>query len=142
MIPKGESGQAVVEALLIGMLLLVPLIWTLGVLADLHRSALAATAAAREAGFDAARSATLAAADTAVTEAVERALADQGLDPGQARVRWDAGRLLRRGGAVEIEVSYPVTVLQAPLLGRVTGPSVWVRAQHVARVDPYRSLGG
>jgi hypothetical protein len=140
MIRKSESGQAVVEALLLGMLLLVPLIWTLGVLADLHRSALAATAAAREAGFDAARSATLAAADAAVAEAVERALADQGLDPGEARVRWDAGSSLRRGGAVEVEVAYPVTVVQAPLLGRVSGPSVWVRARHVARVDPYRSL--
>jgi hypothetical protein len=140
MIRKSESGQAVVEALLLGMLLLVPLIWTLGVLADLHRSALAATAAAREAGFDAARSATLAAADAAVAEAVERALADQGLDPGEARVRWDAGSSLRRGGPVEVEVAYPVTVVQAPLLGRVSGPSVWVRARHVARVDPYRSL--
>lgn len=140
MIRKSESGQAVVEALLLGMLLLVPLIWTLGVLADLHRSALAATAAAREAGFDAARSATLAAADAAVAEAVERALADQGLDPTEARVRWDAGSSLRRGGAVEVEVAYPVTVVQAPLLGRVSGPSVWVRARHVARVDPYRSL--
>jgi hypothetical protein len=140
MIRESESGQAVVEALLLGMLMLVPLIWTLGVLADLHRSALAATAAAREAGFDAARSATLAAADAAVAEAVERALADQGLDPREARVRWDAGSSLRRGGAVEVEVAYPVTVVQAPLLGRVSGPSVWVRARHVARVDPYRSL--
>jgi hypothetical protein len=140
MIARSESGQAVIEALLLGMLMLVPLIWALGVLADLHRSALGTTAAAREAGFDAARSATLVAADAAVAEAVERALADQGLDPGEARVRWGAGGSLRRGGAVEVEIAYPVTVLQAPLLGRVSGPSLWVRARHIARVDPYRSL--
>ena len=139
MTDRQESGQAVVEALLLGMLLLVPLIWVLGVLSDLHRSALAATAAAREAGFDAARSASLSDADATVAEAVHRAFVDQGLDPAVARVRWGAGSL-DRGDAVEVEVAYPVTVVQAPLLGRVSGPSVWIRARHIARVDPYRSL--
>ena len=137
---RRESGQAVIEALLLGMLLLIPTIWLLGVLSDLHRSALAATAAAREAGFDAARSASPSDADAAVAKAVRRAFEDQGLEPAEARVRWGSGGALYRGDAVEVEVAYPVTVVQAPLLGRVSGPSVWVRARHIARVDPYRSL--
>lgn len=135
-----ERGQALIESLLLGMLLLVPLIWALGVLADLHRSALATAAAAREAGFEAAHSSSDAAAAAAVDAAVVRALHDGGIDPVQARVSWAAIPRLQRGAAVEVEVSYPVTVLQAPFLGRVAGPSIWVTSRHVARVDLYSSL--
>ncbi|HEY7875370.1 MAG TPA: hypothetical protein VIG64_09635 [Actinomycetota bacterium] len=133
-----DSGQAVVETILVGLLLLVPLIWTLSVLADVHRTALAAAAAVREAGFEAARSTSGPEATRAVDRAVAQAFGNQGLDPGPARVRVVGGGLAR-GAAVEIEISYPVTILQAPLLGRVAGPSIWVRARHVARVDPYGS---
>lgn len=132
-----EAGFALVETILLGLLLLVPLIWTLGVLADIHRTALAATAAAREAGFEAARTTSHGTARRAVDRAVAQAFANQGLDPAGVRVQM-SGRI-ERGAAIEVRIAYPVTVLQAPLLGRVAGPSVWVRARHVARVDPYRS---
>jgi hypothetical protein len=135
--PARADGFALVETIMLGLLLLIPLIWTLTVLADIHRTALAATAAAREAGFEAARSTHGASAQRAVDRAVAEAFANQGLDPAIARVHMSG--TLERGAPVEIEIAYPVTVLQAPLLGRVAGPSVWVRAEHVARVDPYRS---
>ena len=61
-----EFGQSLVEAILVGLVMIVPLIWALGVLADLHRSALAASAAAREAGFEAARADSASDADRAV----------------------------------------------------------------------------
>jgi hypothetical protein len=134
-----ERGSAVIETFVLGLLMIVPLIWVLGVLADVHRGALAATAAAREAGLDAARSSGPAEADAAVDQAVATAFLNQGLDPRDARVRWTSDSQLARGGTVEVEVSYPVTVLQVPLLGRVSGPSVWVRARHVARIDLWRS---
>ncbi len=134
-----ERGGAVIETFLLGLLLIVPIVWALGVLADLHRGALAATAAAREAGLDAARSTDVMAADSAVERAVTAAFRNQGLDPRDARVQWTSDSQLARGGTVEIEVSYPITVLQAPLLGRVAGPSVWVRARSVARIDLWRS---
>jgi hypothetical protein len=136
---RGESGLALIETLLLGLLFLVPIVWMLGVLADLHRVALAATAAARDAGIDAARASNLTTADRAVDAAVARAFKDQGLDPSEANVAWSAGATLERGGSVEVRVSYPVTILQAPFLGQVTGPSVWVNAEHAARTDPYRS---
>jgi hypothetical protein len=135
-----ERGQALIETLLLGLLLLVPMIWTLGVLADLHRSALVTGAAAREAGFEAATASSDAMAAAAVNAAVARALSDGGFDPSEARASWAAIPRLERGAAVEVEVSYPVTVLQAPFLGRVAGPSIWVTSRHVARIDPYRSL--
>ena len=135
-----QAGMAVIETILFGMLLLVPLMWALGVLADLHKSALAATSAAREAGFDAAAADDLAGAARAVDEAVTRAFVDQGLDPSRARVEWNASSDLARGSEVEVEVAYPVSVAQAPILGSLAGPSIWVNAHHSARSDPFRSL--
>lgn len=134
-----QQGAALVETILLGLLLLVPLIWTLGVLADIHRSALATTAAVREAGFEAARSIDRSSAVRAIDRAVSQAFADQGLDPSLAHVDVSLPRGLERGAPVEVEVSVRVPVLQAPLLGRVSGPSVTVRAAHVTRIDPYRS---
>jgi hypothetical protein len=134
----GEAGQALIESIAVGALLLVPLIWGLSVLSELHRAALAATAAAREGGFEAARAGSLPAADGAVARAVQEAFADHGLEPADARVAWTAEGL-RRGTPVTVEVSFPVAVVGAPLLGRLSQPRIWVRARHVARVDPFRS---
>jgi hypothetical protein len=133
-----EAGLALVETLLLGLLLLAPLVWGLGILSELHRAALATTAAAREAGFDAARAPTAAEAGRRIDAAVASAFADHGLDPADATVEWTS-RELDRGGDVEIRVTYATPVLQAPFLGSVSGPSISVNAAHVARVDPFRS---
>lgn len=138
MTPAREAGLATIETLLLGLLLIVPLVWGLGVLSELHRAALAGAAAAREAGFDAARSSDRAEAERRIEAAVTAAFEDHGLDASAARVEWTT-RGLERGGTVEVRVSYPTPVFQAPLLGSVSGAAVWVRASHVARVDPYRS---
>ena len=135
---RNEAGQSLIEAIFLSLLLFVPLLWALGVLADLHRSALATTAAVREAGFEAARSTSEDEAEVAASSAIEQALLNHGLDPDDADVQLSLGGL-RRGGSVEVKVVYPVTVLQAPLLGRVAGPSILVDAAHTAIVDPYRS---
>jgi hypothetical protein len=135
---RAEAGQALIETIMLGLLMLVPLVWTLGVLAELHRGALAVTSAAREAGFDAAHSSAPPAAARAVDDAVRHAIADQGLDPRRARATWSVGAFTR-GQAVEVRVAYPVAVLQAPVLGSVGGPVIWVRATHIARLDPFGS---
>lgn len=135
----GERGQALIEVVLVGLLLLAPLLWGLGVLAQLHRGALAATSAAREAGLDAARAAGAAQARRSGERALVQAFIDHGLDARRVEARWSMDPRLERGSAVEVEVSYPVSVLQAPFLGSVSGPSIWIRARHVARVDPFRS---
>ncbi|MDQ3953539.1 MAG: hypothetical protein M3279_11360, partial [Actinomycetota bacterium] len=95
-------------------------------------------AAAREAGFDAARAATPAEAERRVEAAVAAAFANHGIDPVQAEVEWTSAGL-DRGGAVELRVGYDVPVLHVPFLGSVSGPSIAVTASHVARIDPYRS---
>jgi hypothetical protein len=138
-IHRAESGQMLLESILVGLLLLVPLLWALTVLADLHRGALAATAAVREAGFDAARASDRASAEEAVEGAVAAAFVDHGLDPGAAHSTWSAPSGLTRGGLIEVRVSYPVAVFRAPFLGEVSGPSVAINASHVTLIDPFRS---
>jgi hypothetical protein len=135
---RNERGQALIETLLLGLVLMAPLLWTLTVLADVHRTALAATSAAREAGFEMSRSIDPRAANRSAHQAIAIALKDHGLDPSKARVDW-AFDSLSRGAPVQVTVSYEVPVIQAPFLGRVSGPSIWVHAKSVARVDPYRS---
>ena len=134
-----ERGQALVESLVLGMLLIIPIVWALMVLADVHRSALATASAAREAGFDAARSDDLSAAARSVDRTVELALTNHGLDAGEANVRWSAPVGLERGTRIEVHVSYPVGVARLPFLGEVSRPSIWVRSTHIARVDPFAS---
>lgn len=136
---RDERGSSLLEVMLLGLLLTTVLIWLLAVLSDVHRAALATTAGAREAGFDAARSTEIRSAGAAADTAIRRALLDGGLDPGSARVRWDAPDGLMRGGRVEVEVAYPVPVIRAPFLGSWGGAVVWVRAIHTARIDPYGS---
>jgi hypothetical protein len=136
---RAEKGQALVETILLGLLLLIPLVWLLGVLADLHRSALAATAAVRAAGSAVSRASDAVEASSAIEAAVAGAARDHGLVLEEVESRWHAIPRFERGARVEIEVRYPVSVVQAPLLGRVTGPSIWVDAVHVARVHPFGS---
>jgi len=136
---QDERGQALIESLLLGMLLILPIVWVLMVLADVHRSALATTSAAREAGFDAARSSDLSDAAKSVERAAELALVNHGLDADESNVRWTAPDGLERGARIEVHVAYPVPVVRLPFLGEVSGPSVWVRSTHIARVDPFAS---
>lgn len=134
-----SRGQALIETIILGLVLLAPLIWLLGMLGEMHRAALASEAAVREAGFQVARASNVAEARAGVARSVRTALVDHGLDPERARLEARWPRSLPRGASISIEVGYPVSIVGAPLIGRVAGPSIWIRAIHVARVDPYRS---
>lgn len=139
--PTGEDGMALVEALLVAIVFVVPLLAMLGVLSELHRGALAATSAAREAGFEAARSDGAVQADRAVDAAVRAAFYDHGIDSGSATVKWTGPVGFARGGEIEVMVAYPVEVLRLPFVGSLAEPRIWVNARHAARIDPYMSRG-
>jgi hypothetical protein len=136
---SGEEGQALIESVLLGLVLLVPIVWGLMVLTDVHRAALASTSAAREAGFDAARSIDLSAAEDSIERAARLALENHGLDADEATVRWSAPQGLERGATVEVRIAIPVRVIRFPFADISSGPSVWVKSTHVARVDPFAS---
>jgi hypothetical protein len=131
-----ERGSSLVETIVLGLLFMAPLLWGLGVLAELHRTALASTAAVREAGDQAAASATAAEARAAIESAVAEALSDHGLDPHLADVRLTSGASLERGMLVEISLTYPVRVFS---LAGASTPAINVTAHHVTTVEPYAS---
>lgn len=135
-----EGGYAVLEAFLVGLILMVPLVWMLTVASTLHRTALASSSAAREAGLIAARAVTAAEADRKARAAVARALSEQGIDPDSSIV--SLSWVSDRRATVGVEVEVPVRVLTIPFVGRPSGPMILVRASHVAHTDPYRSLDG
>lgn len=136
-----EPGHALVEVLTVGLFLLLPVVWMLTVAAQLHAAALATSTAAREGGFEAARSIDVQDASNAVDRSVGAAIEDQGLETSSASVVWGPSGSWERGTLLEIEVSYPVPVFQMPLLGRIGAPAIVVTGRHIARLDPYRSRG-
>lgn len=134
-----ECGHALIEVLLLGLLLLVPVIWLLTVFGQLHGAALATSSAAREAGFEAARANDPLSADTNVHSLVSQTIRDQGLDPDLVEVVWSPAAGWQRGASIEVLVTYEVPVFQAPLLGSVSEPTISVSAAHVATIDRYGS---
>lgn len=136
-----EEGSALIEPILLGLVLLVPVALMLGSLGHLHRAALAATAAARDGGFAAARAADATEAVRAADAAIAAAFDGHGISRalGDAQVR--GLESFQRGSPVEVRVSVPVRVLGLPFLDAASQPSVTIRARHVARIDPYRSRG-
>lgn len=131
---KDESGQALLEAALV---LPVLLVLAFGVVAAgrVVKARVAVDAAAREAGR--ALAAAPAAAD-GVEEARRRAItvADgHGLDPARFTVTVDAGDF-ERGGTVQAEARYRVSLADLPLLGWA---EVTVSSTHRERVELYRS---
>lgn len=136
---KDEAGHSLIESMLLGLILLVPVIWVLTVFAELHAAALATSTAVRESGFEAARSTDVIGADRAIARSVSAAIADHGLDPSRTTIGWSPPSGWRRGDDVEIVVSYRVPVFQAPLLGAVMEPAIPVTARHIATIDRYRS---
>lgn len=138
---RNEDGYAVLEAFLVGLVLLLPLMWLLSMGAELHRSALASASAVREGGLAASRAAAGSEAAAHARSAVGRAFAERGIDPGAARVTLSWRSVPARGAAIELEVKTPVRVLRVPFLRAAAGPAIWIRARHVSRVEPYRSKG-
>lgn len=132
---RAARGMALVETMLLGLVLIVPLLWLLGFLDHMHRAALGATTAAREAGF-----ATAAAVDPAsrsgAEEAVSLALEGHGLDVDRADLRLRVPNGGRRGGLVRVQVRYLVPMIGLPGLDSF---GLWVSARHDAAIDTYRS---
>lgn len=139
MVTGRESGHALIEVFLLGLVLLVPIIWLLTVFAELHSAALATSSAAREAGFEAARASDVISADGAIRTLVMQTVEDQGLDPDLVDIEWSPAQGWQRGATIEVLITYTVPVFQAPFLGSISEPTIPVSAAHVATIDRYRS---
>jgi hypothetical protein len=83
-----EDGTAVVEFVFVAIVVLVPLMYLVLAASALQRNALAVTQAAREAGRAFATAEDETAGLDRADHAVRVALTDQGLDGGDAALRW------------------------------------------------------
>jgi hypothetical protein len=150
----------VVELLVVGLTLLVPVVYAMVVMADVQRALLATSAAAREAGRVYVTGPDRLAAERRAMTAYREVLASYGMRAGDPRASLrlragcaaeeaDPGRgraapacAGRFGPGTEVEVTYRVAVARLPLLGSVAGPGITIGTTHHTRVDRYRGLGG
>jgi Flp pilus assembly protein TadG len=143
---RGDAGNAIVEFVFLAVLVLVPLVYFIVAVADVQRSSLAVTNAAREAGraFATGRSTPDGLARARV--AARLALADQGLDEQPALGYVAAGDscsglpitpTLQAGAIFTICVSRSVALPGVPTL--IAGRGVATIGKYVVHVDDYRA---
>jgi hypothetical protein len=148
-----EGGAAVVELVVVLLTLLVPLVYAIGVMADVQRALLGTSAAAREAGRVYVTAPDGAEASRRAAVASREVLANYGARPGdpgvvtRLAVRCPPGAVGCAGGfgpgaEVRVVVTWRVPVARLPFVGAVAGPAVTVGATQHTRVDRFRGLAG
>lgn len=134
-----QAGNALVEFVFLGVLMLVPLFYLVMVLARLQAGAYGVSAAAREAGRAYVTAQAPATASTRAWAAAELAFADQGFEhQGRIEIGCDGSPCLRPTGRVNITatVSVPMPLVPAFFSG-VVPLRIPVSATHVATVDRF-----
>ena len=136
---RRESGSALIEFLVGAIMLLVPLAYAVGILADVQRATLATSAAARAAGRSFVLADSAPAGRRAAEEAMREVLVNYWLDPGRGELSVTGD--LERASSVRVAVAYPVPVFKVPFVGVFdNGERFTVRSVHFTRVDRYRGF--
>ncbi|HRW19171.1 MAG TPA: pilus assembly protein [Dermatophilaceae bacterium] len=136
---RREDGRAIVEFILIGVTLLVPLVYLVTALAAIQGAAFAATSAAREAGRAYTTATTDDAAGPRARAAAAIAFGDFGLTEGSSlTIRCDGAPCLRSEGRVTVTATVQVRLPLVPdVVASVVPAVVPVSATHVAGVDRF-----
>ena len=149
----GERGAAAVEFVAVFLTLVVPLVYAIGVMADVQRALLAVSTAAREVGRVYVTASDSAEALGRAGVAYDDVMHNFGYTVGDPRAHIDVrtgclvgapsgcGAELSPGMEVTVVVTYQVPVARVPFLGSLAGPDLQVGATHHTRVDRYRGLG-
>ena len=103
---RRDSGQAVIEAVVLGLALFVPLIYGVVAVTGIHRTTLAADAAAHEAARAWSTSPTPIEARGRAESAARQAVSDYGFAPAEVEVRIDGQ--LAPGATVLVVTRLPV----------------------------------
>ncbi|WP_432477176.1 hypothetical protein [Nocardioides sp. GXQ0305] len=139
---RGEDGTALVELVLLGIILLVPLVWVLLSVFEVQRGAFASTSAARSAARAFALADTDAAGEADARAAIRQAFDDQGGAGRDFRFAVSCGSAdcHTAGEVITVRVW---TRVDLPLLPGILGgdaPSVALDATHTVPVGQFRDL--
>lgn len=136
---RRDRGSAVIEFIVIGVGVLVPIAYLALAAATVQTAAYASTQAAREAARAFSSSATEEEGRSRAHVAARLAFSDHGLQvpPGAVRVSCPDGPCLDPGSSVAVDVAWSV-----PLLGLADGPGIGIEAHHRVPVDDYRGSAG
>jgi len=134
-----DDGSALVEFVLVGLLLMVPLAYVVLTALSVQSRAYAVVEAARSGARAYVTAPTAAVASSSARRAVGLALHDQGVPAGAAVVSITCSRTpcLTPGGTVRIQVSAPVELGWVPSFLGGARAGVPVTAVHVETVDPF-----
>lgn len=137
----GDEGSAIVEFLVIGVAVLVPMVYIVQCAAVVHGAALASAQAVREAGRAFSTAADEDDGRARASAAARLAFADQALSlPGSAlRLSCPEGPCLAPGSVIDVSLEWRVPLPWLP--EGWTGPgraSVPIRASQRVPVDDYR----
>ena len=137
---RDEQGNALVEFVFLGMLLMVPLVYVLLTVFQVQSAAFGATEAARQAGRVFAVSASADQGRASAGVAAGLAMADQGIhDSGPPQITCSAG-CLTPGSTVTVTMHYRVPLLfLGAMFSRTTAPSIPVTAVHTQVVDTFQA---
>jgi Flp pilus assembly protein TadG len=142
-----DGGSAIIEFIFVAVLVMVPLVYLIVAVADVQRSSLAVTQAAREAGRAFATSSSTGEGLARAQIAARLALADQGLDetPVLAYVASGAGcqsvpitPRLQPGAQFTICVTRSMALPGVPTL--LAGRGVTTVGRYIVHVDDYRAV--
>ncbi|RIK09169.1 MAG: pilus assembly protein TadE [Acidobacteria bacterium] len=133
---RSERGSSLVESLILGILLLLPVSFMVVEFGEIQRAAIGVSAASREAGRAFVTSRTTGEAESRARKAAGSVIAGHHLDSSRATVRI-AGEL-KRGSEVRVEVAYRTPEVPVPLLGSI--PGLTLQSAHVEIVDRHRSI--
>ena len=139
-----EDGNAVVEFIWVGILLLIPMVWIVMSVFEVQRGAFGTSAAARSAARAYALAPTDAIGEARARDAARRALADQGLEGSPLTVRVSCTPLPRNchSGTSVITVRIDSRV-ELPLMPQILGgdtPSFALDASHTVPIGQYQEI--
>jgi len=136
---RDDRGSALVEMAILGSLVFALLVQMIVLFGAVQQTALAATAAARDAG----RAIALADDDRDGAVRADRAVREAASNHGLAvdALHVDAEGAVVRNGIVDVEVRSDVPLLRLPGLGRIwPSLAIPVSARYRAHVDRFRSF--
>lgn len=131
-----EQGSSLIESLILGILILLPIAFMVVEFGEIQRAAIGVSAASREAGRAFVTSRSNSEAESRARAAANSVMSIHRLDPSRATVSI-AGEL-KRGSEVRVEVTYRTPEVPLPLLGAI--PAMTLRSSHIETVDRHRSI--